>query len=95
MAKQGCGAGLTLPTFNGNQASYKTFNIKWRASYVSNSRNEEGYPLLYVIVSVRKEELGRLLDIRLRALHSRRKDLTRSVKKLSIKSYCMLQLFSQ
>ena len=23
--------GLTLPTLNGNQISYKTFNIKWRA----------------------------------------------------------------
>ena len=33
--------GLTLPTFNGNQISYKTFNIKWRA-YLSNSRKEEG-----------------------------------------------------
>jgi hypothetical protein len=47
-------SGLSLPTFNGNQPSYKIWNSKWRA-FLSNMKNEEGHPLIYVIVDSKKE----------------------------------------
>jgi len=56
----GCGSsikdlGMQLPMFNGNQPAYAVWLAKWRA-FLSNMKNEEGLPLLYVIVDPAKEK---------------------------------------
>jgi hypothetical protein len=49
------GTGLMLPTFNGNQSQYKVWSQKWPA-YLSNMKNANGIPFLYVIVNAQKEK---------------------------------------
>ncbi len=48
-------SGMQLPTFNGNQPAYAVWHAKWRA-FLSNMKNKEGIPLLYVIVNTKDEK---------------------------------------
>jgi len=48
-------SGMQLPVFNGNQPAYAIWHAKWR-NFLSNMKNEEGLPLLYIIVNPAEEK---------------------------------------